>query len=86
MGLTQWWFSHQPTRGRYILENVPPLGDTRKNILEDGKYIHQLLGRLTFVDVAALGSNPHHTRWIWTNLAPSHVLTAALSRVTTPTT
>ena len=61
-----------------------PLGDTRKKVLEDGEYIHQLLGCPTFVDVAALGSYAHRPRWIWTNSAPSHVLTTALSRVYMP--
>lgn len=85
MRLTQWWFTHQATPPGYIFENVPPLGDTRTKVLEAGQYIHQLLGSPTFVDAAALGSYAHRPRWIWTNLALSHVLTAALSRVKQPT-
>ena len=40
MQLTQWWFTHKSTLPGYIFENVPPLGDTRKKVLEDGEYIH----------------------------------------------
>jgi len=85
MRLTQWWFTHQASPPGYIFENVPPLGDTRTKVREDGQYIHQLLGPPTFVDAASLGSYAHRPRWIWTNLALSHVLTAALSRVKRPT-
>ncbi|HEY9806811.1 MAG TPA: DNA cytosine methyltransferase [Candidatus Obscuribacterales bacterium] len=85
MRLTQWWFTHQAAPPGYIFENVPPLGDSRTKVLEDGQYINQLLGPPTFVDAASLGSYAHRPRWIWTNLAPSHVLSAALSRVQRPT-
>ena len=61
------------------------LGGTRKEVLEDGEFIHYFLGHPTFADAGALGSLVHWHRWIWTNLAPSHVLTTALSRVTWPT-
>jgi len=66
-------------------ENVPPLGDTRTRVFEDGYYIHQILGPPTFVDATTLGSYAHRPCWIWTNLAPSHVLTTSLSKITRPT-
>ena len=56
MQLTQWWFTYQSTLPRYIFENVPPLGDTKKKVLENGDYIHQLLGRPIFVNAPALSS------------------------------
>ena len=64
MRLIQWWYSDQSTPLGYIFENVPPLGNTRKKVLEDCEYIHQLLGGPTFVDGAALGSYGHWPRWI----------------------
>ena len=82
--LLQWWMTHQSTPPGYIFENVPPLGDTRVKVLEDGAYIHLLLGPPTFVDAAALGSYAHRPRWIWTNLAASATLTSALSQVRRP--
>lgn len=82
--LIQWWTTHQSTPPGYIFENVPPLGDTRVKVHEDGAYIHHLLGPPTFVDAAALGSYAHRPRWIWTNLAASATLTSALSQVRRP--
>jgi site-specific DNA-cytosine methylase len=84
MRLTQWWFTHQSTPPGYIFENVPSLGDTRQKVVNDGKYISQLLGTPTFVDAAALGSYAHRPRWFWTNLVPSHVLSGALARIPRP--
>ena len=82
--LIQWWITHQSMPPGYIFENVPPLGDTRAKVREDGAYIHHLLGPPTFVDAAALGSYAHRPRWIWTNLALAATLTAALSQVRRP--
>ena len=82
--LTQWWFTHQATPPGYIFENVPPLGDSRSKVREDGQYICQVLGPPTFVDAASLGSYAHRPRWIWTNLVPSQVLATALARVQRP--
>ena len=82
--LIQWWITHQSMPPGYIFENVPPLGDTRAKVREDGAYIHHLLGPPTFVDAAALGSYAHRPRWIWTNLASAATLTAALPQVRRP--
>ena len=64
--------------------NVPPLGDIRAKVREDGAYIHHLLGPPTFVDAAALGSYAHRPRWFWTNLASSAALTSALAQMHRP--
>jgi hypothetical protein len=82
--LIQWWITHQSTPPGYIFENVPPLGDTRAKVREDGAYIHHLLGPPTFVDAAALGSYAHRPRWIWSNLVSSATLTSALAQVQRP--
>ena len=82
--LIQWWSTHQSTPPGYIFENVPPLGDTRTKVREDGVYIQHLLGPPTFVDAAALGSYAHRPRWIWTNLVSSALLTMALAQVRRP--
>jgi hypothetical protein len=82
--LIQWWFTHQATPPGYIFENVPPLGDIRPKVRQDGAYIHHLLGPPTFVDAAAMGSFAHRPRWIWTNLASSATLTSALAQVRRP--
>ena len=49
---------------RVHFENVPSLGERKKKVLEDRKYIHQLLGRPTFVDAAALGPHAHRPRLV----------------------
>jgi hypothetical protein len=82
--LIQWWITHQSTPPGYIFENVPPLGDTRTKVREDGAYIHHLLGPPIFVDAAALGSYAHRPRWMWTNLASTSALTFALAQVQRP--
>ena len=64
MPITQWWFTQQSTPPGYIFESMPPLGDTRKKVLEDAQYIHQLFGRPTFVDATTLGSYAHRRCWI----------------------
>ena len=56
MRIMDWWFKHQSTPVGYILENVPPLGDTRSKVVEDGQYLCQIPGSPIFLDATGVGS------------------------------
>ncbi len=54
----------------YVLENGPPLGDSRLAVLATWQQIRAWIGELVQVDVVAVDSCAHYFRWVWTNLAP----------------
>jgi hypothetical protein len=56
-----------------ILENVPPLGDSRPIVLAGWQQIQTWIKEQMQVDVALVVSRSHQFQWMWTNLAPPEV-------------
>jgi hypothetical protein len=61
----------------YVLENVPPLGDSRPFELAAWQQIRAWIREPVQVDVVVVNSCAHHFRWIWTNLASLEMLQSA---------
>jgi hypothetical protein len=57
----------------YLLENVPPLGDSRPIVLAKWQQIKAWIGKSVQVNVASVGSRIHWFQWMWINLAPQEV-------------
>lgn len=64
MQIIYWWLKHESTLFAYIVENVPPLGDTQAKIAADGQYICQILGPPIVLDAARMGAYAHQPRWM----------------------
>ena len=79
--LLHWRQCEQSTQVGYVLENVPPLGQVGPQIQEDAQVVCRYLGSAMLVDAAALGSNVHRLRWMWTNLASTQGVSAALQQL-----
>jgi hypothetical protein len=58
----------------YVLENVPPLGDSQPIILVARQQIKAWIEEQVQVDAVAVGSRAHCFRWLWTNLVLPQVL------------
>ena len=42
MWIMDWWFKHQSTPLGYIMENVPPLSDTRSKVVDPGRALAKI--------------------------------------------
>jgi hypothetical protein len=69
---------------RYIVENVPVVSSSRSRTLESMHRIHGILGVPVLIDTVAVGSQAHHPRLWWTNIAPVELLQLAVDRMKWP--
>ncbi len=58
----------------YLLENVPPLGDSKPIVLVRWQQIKTWIGKLVQVDVASVGPQTHQFQWMWINPTPPEVI------------
>jgi hypothetical protein len=61
----------------YLLENVPPLGDSKLIVLARWQQIRAWIGKPVQADVILVGSWSHRFWWMWINLTSLEVIQQA---------